>query len=445
MAVNLVGQLGRAASHELLESSFAQFQADRSVVGLARQIQRYTEALDGYRDAMTCHLGDFMGYAELRAALKQRETALARESAAHRRAAASESLERLKIGDVIRVPAGRRAGMAVILDPGVNAMTDPRPLVLTEDRWAGRLSVADFPSAVEPLTRLRVPRHFNHRSPAERRDLASTLRNARLELADRDGRPRRTRGAGADDPEIARLRAEIRRHPCHGCADREEHARWAERYLRLSRETDGLRRRVENATHSISRTFDRVCALLERRGYLTGDEVTPPGRQLARIWSESDLLIAECLRAGIWEQLEPAELAACVSALLYESRRDAEGMPRLPGGAVGTALAGTVALWVELSGQEREHGLALTREPDAGFAWPAYRWARGDSLERVLVAAHEAGQELSAGDFVRWNKQLLDLLDQIVKVVEGSRLADTARRAVNAVRRGVVAYTGVGG
>src|SRR5262249_27034632 len=195
MAVNLVGQLGRAASHELLESSFAQFQADRSVVGLARQIQRHTDALAGYRDTMTCHLGDFMAYAELRAALKQRETALAREGAAQRRAAAAESLERLKIGDVIRVPAGRRAGMAVVLDPGVHAMTDPRPLVLTEDRWAGRLSVADFPSAVEPLPRVRVPRHFNHRSPAERRDLASTLRNAQRDLADPDGRPRRVRGA----------------------------------------------------------------------------------------------------------------------------------------------------------------------------------------------------------------------------------------------------------
>ena len=444
MAVNLVGQLGRAESHELLESSFAQFQADRSVVGLARRIQRHTEALEGYREAMTCHLGDFMEYATLRAALKARETALARESAAHRRAAAAESLERLKIGDVIRVPAGRRAGVAVVLDPGVHAMTDPRPLVLTEDRWAGRLSVADFPSAVEPLTRVRVPRHFNHRSPAERRDLASTLRNARLDLGG-NGRSRRLRGGAADDPEITRLRQEIRQNPCHACADREEHARWAERYLRLLRETDGLRTRMENATHSISRMFDRVCALLERRGYLAGDDVPPAGRQLARIWSESDLLVAECLRAGVWEDLEPAELAACVSALLYESRRDADGIPRLPGGAVRDALTGTVALWAELSTQEREHGLALTREPDLGFAWPAYRWARGESLDRVLSAADEAGQELSAGDFVRWCKQLLDLLDQVAAVAaEGSRLRGTARQAVDAVRRGVVAYTGVG-
>jgi ATP-dependent RNA helicase HelY len=444
MAVNLVGQLGRTESRVLLESSFAQFQADRSVVGLARQIQRQSEAMAGYQEAMVCDQGDFAEYAELRAALKSREQAMARETAAHRRAAAAESLERLKVGDVIRVPAGRRSGVAVVLDPGVHPMTDPRPLVLTEDRWAGRLSVADFPSAVEPLTRLRVPKHFNYRSPAERRDLASTLRNARQEYAPAEARPRRARSAAADDTEIARLRMRIRQHPCHGCDDREEHARWAERYLRLRRETEGLRRRVENATHSISRTFDRVCALLQARGYLAGDEVPAAGRQLARIWSESDLLVAECLRTKVWEGLGPADLAACVSAVLYESRRETEGMPPVPGGAVRVALSETVALWAELSAQEREHGLSLTREPDLGFAWAAYRWARGEPLDRVLQAGAEAGQELSAGDFVRWSKQLLDLLDQVATVADpAGPLRDTARQAVAAVRRGVVAYSGV--
>ncbi|HSV67333.1 MAG TPA: DEAD/DEAH box helicase [Mycobacteriales bacterium] len=442
MAVNLVGRLGRAESRVLLESSFAQFQADASVVGLVRQIQRNTEALVGYAEAAGCHLGDFMEYAGLRAVLKGREVALAREGAVLRRAAAAGSLERLKVGDVIRVPSGRRAGLAVVLDPGVHPMTDPRPLVLTEDRWAGRLSVADFPSPVEPLARVRVAKNFNHRVPAERRDLAATLRNALAGLAD-DGSGRRGRSRAADDAEIARLRAEIRRHPCHGCADREEHARWAERYLRLERDTGGLRRRVENATHSISRTFDRVCALLEERGYLAGDEVTPAGSRLARIWSESDLLVAECLRAGVWDGLSAPELAAAVSALVYESRRDAEGVPRLPVGAVRDALGQTTRLWAELEGQEREHRLTLTREPDLGFAWPAYRWAWGEPLDRVLAASEPGGAELSAGDFVRWCKQLVDLLDQVGKAAADSPLRETARAAVDAVRRGVVAYTGV--
>jgi len=443
MAVNLSRQLSRPQARELLERSFAQFQADRAVVGLARQVDRNEDALAGYAESMHCHLGDFAEYSGLRQRLKERESALAREGAAARRAAAEQSLERLRPGDVIRVPSGRRSGMAVVVDPGVHPARETRPLVVTEDRWAGRLSPVDFPTPVEPLARVRVPKHFDHRSPQARRDLASTLRNARPEDAPRG---RRGRSPAADDEEIARLRRELRQHPCHGCADREEHARWAERHARLQRDTAALRSRVENRTHSIARTFDRVCALLTARGYLAGSGadaggVTDAGRQLARIWSESDLLVAECVRAGVWHGLPAAELAAAVSALVYESRREVEAPVRLPEGPVRDAVEATRRLWAELEEDEQRHGLALTREPDPGFAWAAYRWARGESLDRVLGSSSSAGQELSAGDFVRWCKQLLDLLDQLA-AVGSDELTGTARAAVAAVRRGVVATAG---
>jgi ATP-dependent RNA helicase HelY len=442
MAVNLVGQLGREQARTLLESSFAQFQADKAVVGLARQIQRNREALDGYGEAMTCHLGDFTEYFDLRLKIKQREAELSRRDAGARRAAAVDSLERLRVGDVIRVPTGRRSGLAVVLDPGLQAAGDPRPLVLTEQRWAGRVTLADFPGPVEPLGKVRVPRNFNHRSPQARRDLAVTLRNA--EVDDRDGRGRR-RASAADDPVLADLRLALRRHPCHGCADREDHARWAERYHRLLRDTEALERRVENRTNSLARQFDKVCALLEARGYLgVGDDrdtVPAAGQQLARLWTESDLLVAECLRNGLWEDLGPAELAAAVSALVYESRR-ADEVPRVPHGPVREVLTATAKLWAKLEEDESAAGLSLTREPDIGFAWASYRWAHGDALSVVLGGYGEEA-DLTAGDFVRWARQLIDLLDQVSKVATGTPVGETARQAVEAVRRGVVAFSTV--
>src|SRR3954471_9609296 len=72
MAVNLVGQVGRARARTLLESSFAQFQADRAVVGLARRVAKNEEALRGYADAMRCHLGDIGEYMRLRRDLSKR-------------------------------------------------------------------------------------------------------------------------------------------------------------------------------------------------------------------------------------------------------------------------------------------------------------------------------------------------------------------------------------
>src|SRR4051794_4170871 len=124
MAVNLVRTVGKPRARALLESSFAQFQADRSVVGLARQVSRNQGALEGYAEAMTCHLGDFEEYFGFRVAIRERETQLTREGAALRRAAAAASLERLRTGDVVRIAGGRRAGLAVVLDPGLK---DPGP------------------------------------------------------------------------------------------------------------------------------------------------------------------------------------------------------------------------------------------------------------------------------------------------------------------------------
>ncbi|HEY8480865.1 MAG TPA: DEAD/DEAH box helicase [Spirillospora sp.] len=441
MAVNLVAAVGIERARTLLEESFAQFQADRAVVGLARQVHKNEEALAGYAEAAECHLGDFMEYAAIRRRLSEREAELARERAGARRAEAARSLEHLRPGDVIVVPSGRRSGPAVVLDPGVGRRSDgPAPLVLTANRSVQRLSIQDFPRAVEPVERLRIPKSFSPRNPQDRRDLASTLR-AKVPPEKVRAR-RRTRGdsPAPEDAEIARLRAELRRHPVHGCDRREEHARWAERYHRLERETEQLRRRVEGRSQVIARTFDRVCAVLQQLGYLDGGTVTEEGRRLARIYNELDLLTAECLRAGLWEKLNHAELAACVSALVYESRQpDDAAPPRTPTGPAQDALAAMVRLWGELEAVERDNRVSFLREPDLGFAWTAYRWARGDDLDEVLLES-----DLTAGDFVRAVKQLLDLLGQIADASPpDGHIRRTARRAMDSMRRGVVAYSSV--
>ena len=127
MAVNLVGRLGVAAARELLEQSFGQFQADRSVVGLARRIERNTETLAGYAGSMRCHLGDFAEYAALRRRVGEREKALRRQGMAQQRDATTDALRALRPGDVIAVPGGRRAGLAVVLDPGRERRRRPAP------------------------------------------------------------------------------------------------------------------------------------------------------------------------------------------------------------------------------------------------------------------------------------------------------------------------------
>ncbi len=66
-----------------------------------------------------------------------------------------------------------------------------------------------------------------------------------------------------------------------------------------------------------------------------------------------------------------------------------------------------------------------------------WRWAQGQPLETVLRES-----DLSPGDFVRWCRQTLDLLDQVqASAGRGSELRSAAGDAIARVRRGVVEYS----
>ncbi|MEJ7636102.1 DEAD/DEAH box helicase [Aeromicrobium sp.] len=439
MAVNLVGQVGRPIARELLEQSFAQFQADHAVVGLARQIHKADEALDGYRESAQCDKGDFMEYAALRRELSDIEASGSKQRRAADREGIAESLVRLKPGDVINVPVGRWSGIAVVLDPGrVTDNEGPRPMVLTANRHARRLAMVDFNSPISPLTTMRIPKSFNARNPQSRRDLASQLRSRADGVAWRQDKPYRD-NVSREDPRVAALREKLRDHPCHSCPDRESHARWAERYLKLERDTGNQRGRIESRTNTVARQFDRVCEVLDVLGYLDGDEVTADGKKLQRLYSELDLLVSECLRGGVWDGLDAAELAAVVSGLTFESRNaDDAPAPRYPTKQVHHVADTMTSLCTDLQRLEREHRVKFLHQPDFGFAQAVWQWSLGASLDDVL------GQmELAAGDFVRAMKQLIDVVAQVADSAGPGPLRDTAREALDQLRRGVVAYTSI--
>ncbi len=442
MAVNLVHQFGHERARELLESSFAQFQADKAVVGLARQLRKSDDALNGYAESARCHLGDFTEYAGLRRTLSETESGLAKARRHDRRAEVLASLAALRPGDVIQVPAGKFSGVAVVIDPGpVGDREGPRPYVLTQDRHARRLSLVDFPTPVVAFTRMKVPKSFNPRNAQSRRDLATTLK---IRTHGFNPPPGTTRSgaapsAGEGSSKIEELRRQIRQHPCHGCPDREDHARWMERWHKLDRDARTLRRRIEQRTNTIARQFDRVCEVLGTLEYLDGDTVTQRGKALMRIYNEMDLLTAESLRTGLWNGLDASQLAAVLSTLVFESRKaDDAAAPAIPGSVVRDVLQQMASLWADLDALEREHKLDKLREPDFGFALAAFRWAEGDDLDEVL---DQTG--LAAGDFVRWVKQIVDLAGQVADAATDPTLRETAHEVVARLRRGVVTYTSV--
>ncbi|WP_285116696.1 DEAD/DEAH box helicase [Leifsonia sp. fls2-241-R2A-40a] len=335
MAVNLIDQFGRGRTREILESSFAQFQADRAVVDLARKALQQEQSLAGYEEAMTCHLGDFTEYFSIRRELTD--------------------LER---------------------------------------------------------------------------------KGSRIETASNSDREKRQR-------QLAALRKRMKDHPCHRCAEREQHARWAERWWKLKRDTERLRSQIQSRTGAVAKVFDRVSDVLLELGYLTKEDgetaLTVHGRTLKRIYGERDLLVAECLRRNAWKDLDAAGLAAMACALVFEPRRE-EGLAHertLPRGAFRPSLEKTTTLWSRLDDLEQENRLPGSEPPSTAISLAMWMWSRGSGLDAVLSEA-----DMAAGDFVRWTKQTIDLLDQLSLVAQGN-VGRVARQALESIRRGIVAYSSV--
>ena len=328
MSINLISQFGKERARRSLESSFAQFQADRAVVGLTRQIRKNEALIEELMKDATCHLGDFAEYARFRRSIKEVEVLLGR------------------------------------------------------------------------------------------RDQRKTFDN---------------RQRGHLEGELSDLRKAMKSHPSHGCADREEHSRLAERAGRLTRENDGLTSRVENRTHVIAKTFDQICQVLDHLDYIQGEKPTAQGKILTKIYAESDLLLTESIRRGLLSDLNGAELLAVVSCMIFETRSSENIAPKMPSAKVTSTITEVLSLWAELEKIEADFGVQTQREPDAGFAFISYRWATGNSLANVLK-----GSDMSVGDFVRSTKQLIDLLNQIAGASEDLR--PICKEGIKKIDRGVVAY-----
>ncbi len=428
MAVNLVRNYTPDQAHHLLNSSFAQFLADRGVVALERTRTRDREALEGYRTNIECHLGDFDEYWELLEGARRLRDEDRRGRDQARGDAVRDAVAGLRPGEVIHVPRARRRGLAVVI-----SSRDGRPTVLSQDRSFFRLSARDFEDPPAVLTRIPLPRTGSARSARYRRDVAARL----VSLHVKPPRPSRHRADVKVEREAARLEERAAAHPCRSCPERAKHERWAARAAQLEHQLQGVERRIRVRTETLGRQFDRVLAVLEALGYVEGWNITAKGRTLARIYGEGDLLVGEALATGLLEGLSAPEAAALLSSVVYEGREREPLAGEMPTAETADRYERLQLIWRRIRRTEDDQQVQLCRELDAGFAAPVFHWAEGKPLEDVLQET-----EMAPGDLVRNCKQLNDLLRQIEDVATPPT-RDLMRSARDAVMRGVVAYSGV--
>ena len=434
MVVNLLARSTRAQTRKVLESSFAQYQADSAVVALASRLTELEAQRDATAEDLSCSHGDVREYLTLRDQLGQTEKSGAR---ARKREARDESrriLSGVRPGDVLALTRGRKTRLCVVGAKATSASGRGEVSVIGEDATWRALAPEDVRGAIAVVGHMSIPGGSALRRTKERTRIAGELRSG----AAKGIYVVPAESTQAFDP-ISALRVAMRQHPVHRCPHREEHARAGAQWARLEREINRLRSSIDSQTGSVAAQFDRVCAVLERLGFLAGDEVTDAGQRLRRIFGERDLVIAMSLDEGAWDGLDECELASMVSALVYDSRSEDDAQELAPSG-VGTRLR---TAWEECMGTlervhraEKRYGCDPTPGLDGALMAATLAWAHGSTLATAIE-----GAPIQPGDFVRWMRQVMDCLGQIASASDSSILARRAEGAKERIGRGIVAWS----
>lgn len=418
MAANLVRSYSSERAHHLLNLSFAQYQADRDVVRIEARLERRQAHLRELEAEAASPYGDIVEYRRLLAQVRSRDR---RPGVIGRDDPVELALLKLRPGDIIYAEKGRYSGRVAVLATAHRKGT-VRVSGLTVRREPIQLSEVDFDEPPHSIGRIELPAGFTPNRNDFQRQIAQRLERAEVSPHPRHGRRRSTETAHEHHPVLA--------DP--DLAHRLTSAAQAER---VSREIDELHQRMQGRSQSISRDFDRVLRILDLWGYVDGWSLTDAGEILARTFHECDLLIVECLRQGLFDDLDAATLAGLVSVFVYEHRsQDLPPPPWFPSHPARRRWQRIAAVSLELQDIEEEAGLGVHRAPDPTFVPVAYAWAAGEGFAEVVEA-----EELSGGDFVRTTKQLIDVLRQLALIAPNPATRQIADEAAQRLFRGVVA------
>jgi ATP-dependent RNA helicase HelY len=418
MTANLVRHYDEDRAHHLLNQSFAQYQADRSVVKLEGRRAALHRTLGELLAAATCERGSVSEYRDL-----QRADERNAKNESHRRDVYG-AVARLAPGDVITVADDRAAVLSV-------AHRSNGALKLTVVTSRGRLKtlpLTELDEVPHKLGEIVLPLPYAPNNRQFQKEAAHLLSQARL-------KPKTGRAARRIEPPAAQAQD----HPVADCPDRRDHLRAAVQAERVQREIDDLDRRVAARDETVSKAFDRVVRVLTDHGHLDGWELTARGELLVRIYHECDLLLAEALATGLFDDLDASSLAGLASCVVYEHRsKQAPPAPWFPNKGVRERFARLERIANDLNRAERAARLPETRLPDPTFFALAHAWSAGEDLDAVL-----ADEDLTGGDFVRTMKQLIDLLRQLALTAPVPATARAAQEAADRLFRGIVSASSV--
>lgn len=448
MAANLVRRYDPDRARQLLNLSFAQFRADAGVVRTEHRAERLLER----RRQITHRIEREHGPVdELRAALK-----LGQESDDERQAIAL-ALGQLTPGEAVSAEGPNLPARLLTLAVAFRKGGRVRVTFVDDEGDTYEVTPADLDRIPMVTDRVTLPEPYLPNSVLFVHEAGERLAKATAGSGGKNSKGGKNarggnggKGRGRSGGDRTRRRDDrMERRTVSSASEVPPAARKALRRLeRVERDLELIQSAANRRAESLAGQFDRVIELLVDRGHLDLDvadpdgpaendgwRLTDSGQRLARLYHECDLLVVEALEDGLFDGLNPAEVAGLASCFVYEERGGGpHHQPWFPSSSLRSRFTRLEGLHLNLVVEEEDARLPRTRQPDAGFLAIAHAWAAGGDLDQVL-----GDTEITAGDFVRTAKQLIDLLRQLGVLALVPATASAARSAAEAVFRDLVA------
>ena len=442
-----------------IESSFGQYQNLKRI----RDVEADVRALEAQLDELRRYpapCGDFQRigrYRRARQEVEARRHALGRGGSRRGERTVAEA----EPGRLVLVRRGGSATLAMVL--GIHAIRGHRVLIdaLLPHGVTVRVKSGVIKRVFWATPPLHVPgdRGRDGRGAPDHRDRRGDWRDRQDGRGQgADGRDRRSpdgRGLRHLAAELERMSvAELIDHEraqgpeaalssieCHRCpwgatarCDRE----WRE--LETVTERLGVRRRqLEALRGAYWQEFLRVVEVLEQFGAVRERQLEGKGRLIAGLRHDNELLVAEGVAHGVFNDVSGAEAAAVCSALIEEARSGDPALARAfmkKRTKLKRKLDQLMRVADTVHEAQRARHLRIPIAVHSGFMPAVFRWASGEDDWSAIVEEAFGGHE---GDLIRAMRRLIDLLRQLADSPEVP--AETGRLLAHASRvidRGIV-------
>lgn len=235
-----------------------------------------------------------------------------------------------------------------------------------------------------------------------------------------------------------RLSEELRQHPFHGESlemERRDPQRVA--LLRKMNKLENVIRHAQMESDADAQEMAAaVQAVLAQLGYIRDGQLTRKAFGLKEIVAPCGIVVAELYEQGVFDHLDPSQLAEVLSWFASDSRKRRRNSYRLPEQLfrLRKEALNTFDQILEL---EEDEGIDLAQGPSRSFYGVAYAWCRGHSVDQIT-----SWVELGEGDVVSFLNKTIDLLDQFERMLRqygDAEALSTSRKAHHLLLRGLVA------